>query len=138
MTKRESREARGCSVPARRRVGPLRSEPDLYVASYRVSAVPEAGSEKELELISAVKHVTEAFPPVFVMTCVDDFLKAQPSVFIPELIRNDIPHVFRFYGSKTNRLGHVFHCNIKTADAKLCNDEECDFFRRYISLKGSL
>ncbi len=100
--------------------------------------LPEAGSEKELELISAVKHVTEAFPPVFVMTCVDDFLKAQPSVFIPELIRNDIPHVFRFYGSKTNRLGHVFHCNIKTADAKLCNDEECDFFRRYISLKGSL
>ena len=92
----------------------------------------EKGSQKELELISGVRHVTPEYPPVFVMTCVDDFLKAQPSLFLPELIRNDIPHMFRFYGSKENRLGHVFHCNIKTEDAKLCNDEECEFFTKYI------
>ncbi len=94
--------------------------------------LPEKGSQKELELISGVRHITPDYPPVFVMTCVDDFLKAQPSLFIPELIRNEIPHMFRFYGSKENRLGHVFHCNIKTDDAKLCNDEECEFFTKYI------
>lgn len=27
---------------------------------------------------------------------------------------------------------HVFHLNIRTEDAKLCSDEECAFFRKYM------
>lgn len=94
--------------------------------------LPEKGSDEELDLISGINHITDAFPPVFIMTCVDDFLKEQASLIVPKLIEKDIPHISRFYGDKNNRLGHVFHCNIKTADAKLCNDEECAFFKEFL------
>ena len=94
--------------------------------------LPGEGTDEELYLISCVNHITDKFPPVFVMTAVDDFLKAQPSVVIPKLVENDIPHISRFYGTKENRLGHVFHCNIKTEDARICNDEECAFFREFL------
>ena len=43
-----------------------------------------------------------------------------------------VPYVDQVYGTKENPLGHVFHCNIKTEDAKICNDDECEFFRGYL------
>ena len=36
------------------------------------------------------------------------------------------------YGDKNKILPHVFHCNIKSEDAKLCNDEECAFFKQFL------
>ena len=42
-----------------------------------------------------------------------------------------VPFVYRVFGDKVNKLGHVFHCDIKTIDAAQCNDAECDFFREF-------
>ena len=36
---------------------------------------------------------------------------------------------FKEYGDDTTTLYHVFHCNIKSPDAKVANDDECDFFK---------
>lgn len=94
--------------------------------------LPYGGSENEIHMISPIHHITGAFPPVFMMTAVDDFLKDQPALVIPVLMEKKIPFVFRYYGTKDNPLGHVFHCNIRLEDAKICNDEECAFFREYI------
>ena len=27
---------------------------------------------------------------------------------------------------------HVFHLNMRSEDAKRCNDDECEFFRKFI------
>ena len=27
---------------------------------------------------------------------------------------------------------HVFHCNINLPEAKICNDEECNFFKEFL------
>ena len=94
--------------------------------------LPADWSADDLDKFDCAGHVTADFPPCFLMTSVGDMLKDQPEKLIPDLIRNDVPFTFRFYGDKKNRLGHVFHCNIKTAAAALCNDEECDFFRKYM------
>ena len=94
--------------------------------------LPADGSGKDLNKLDGVGNVTTDVPPCFIMTSVGDRLKDQPEKLIPDLIRNDVPFTFRFYGDQNNRLGHVFHCNIKTADAALCNDEECEFFRKYM------
>lgn len=94
--------------------------------------LPEQGSKKELELLCCTDHVTEDFPPVFVMTAVADFLKDQAMELVKKLTEKDVPHIYRLYGNKDNRLSHVFHCNIRSTDAKLCNDEECDFFKKSI------
>ncbi len=94
--------------------------------------LPEGGSEKEIRMISSCYHITEKYPPVYLMTSNDDFLKEQVNVIIPIFLKKEIPFNFHFYGTKENRLGHVFHCNIRLADAKICNDEECAFFREFI------
>lgn len=94
--------------------------------------LPEKGSPRELELIEVNRHITGAYPPTFFMTCTDDFLKTQAPLLAAKLLEQDVPFVFRYYGDKENRLPHVFHCNIRSDDAKLCNDEECEFFRKFL------
>lgn len=94
--------------------------------------LPEKGTQKELDLINVIKHVTPKFPPTFFMTATGDFLKNQAPLLEKKLSECEVPFMYRFYGDSEHVLGHVFHCNIKTEDAKLCNDEECEFFRKYI------
>lgn len=90
--------------------------------------LPEKGSRKELKLITVTNHVTENYPPVFLMTAVEDFLKEQAPLMVKKLTACEVPFLYRVYGDKKTRLQHVFHCDMRLADAKLCNDEECNFF----------
>lgn len=92
--------------------------------------LPEKGSEREMELIDVTRHVTKDFPPTFLMTATGDFLKNQAPLLSGKLAQCDVPFAYRYYGDFEHELGHVFHCNMKSEDAKLCNDEECGFFQR--------
>lgn len=94
--------------------------------------LPEGGTEKEISLISCANHITSAFPPCYVMTCDGDFLKEQVKEVLPVLMKENVPFAMRVYVGIEEPLPHVFHCNIKLADAAVCNDEECAFFREYI------
>lgn len=93
--------------------------------------LPEKGSERELALIDVTKHITEKFPPTFFMTCQGDFLKSQAPILAQKLAEKNVPFVNRLYGDPEKPLTHVFHCDIKSEDAKLCNDEECAFFMTF-------
>lgn len=92
--------------------------------------LPQKGSREELELISVPAHITENYPPVFFTTAYGDFLKNQASVLGEKLAQCGVPFVCRLYGTASHELYHVFHLDIRSEDAKLCNDEECAFFRR--------
>lgn len=94
--------------------------------------LPEKGSPKELELINVVDHITSDYPPTFFMTSTEDFLKDQVPFLIAKLLAEDVPYICRYYGDKQKRLPHVFHCDIRSEDAKLCNDEECEFFTKFL------
>jgi len=93
--------------------------------------LPDGGTEEEMGLVNVIPHITENFPPAFFMTSTGDFLKAQAPMLEKKLLEKSVPFVFRFYGDKDKNLPHVFHCNMRSEDARQCNDEECDFFRRY-------
>lgn len=60
-----------------------------------------------------------------------DHQKAQAPALVQKLMENNVPFVYRVFGDKVNKLGHVFHCDVKTIDAAQCNDAECDFFREF-------
>lgn len=92
----------------------------------------DKGTKEELDLINPIPYVTEHFPPAFVMTATDDFLIAHAPLMTARLTEVKVPFVYRLYGSAAEPLQHVFHCNFQTKDAKLCNDEECAFFRSYM------
>lgn len=95
--------------------------------------LPKRGSPDELECIDVTAHITSGFPPVFLMTANGDFLREQAPLLSRSLEANGVPVVYRCYGDSRNQLGHVFHCDIKSQAAKLCNDEQCAFFKGFLS-----
>lgn len=94
--------------------------------------LPEKGSDEELRAISVAEHVTANYPPTFFMTATGDFLKNEAPILAEKLAAENIPFVYRFYSQGEKELGHVFHLNIKSDMAKICNDEECAFFREFL------
>ncbi len=94
--------------------------------------LPEQGSEKELELMNVLKHVTEDFPPTLVTTATGDFLKDQAPLMVDVLVNKMVECSFKQYGNKDNQLPHVFHLDIRSKDGKECNDDECNFFNALI------
>ena len=101
---------------------------DVFFTSLMRDYLPEQGSEEEQRLIHTLDHVTEAFPPVFLMTAEEDMLKADAMALSQKLMEKNVPFLFRYYRGEEEKLGHVFHLNVRSKAAKLCNDEECRFF----------
>lgn len=93
--------------------------------------LPKQGTEEELEKISVVHYMTREYPPVYLMTAVADFLRGQAFLLEKRLTEYGIPHIFRIYGDKEKKLAHVFHLDIRSEDAEICNKEEIEFFRSY-------
>ena len=92
--------------------------------------LPEKGSAKERALVNVTDHVTEKFPPVYLMTCVGDFCRPQAPLLEAALKKNGVYYEFKTYGTEENPLYHVFHLTIQEPEGQKCNDEECDFFRK--------
>jgi len=97
--------------------------------------LPQHGSTEELNLIDGSAHITEAFPPTFVMSCKGDFLLSQVPYITKALEEARIEYVYHCYGSDEKPLWHVFHCDPKLSEAVTCNDNECDFFKQHSSSK---
>lgn len=94
--------------------------------------LPGGPTPEALALITPLHHVTPAFPPAIVMTSTGDYLRAQAPLMARKLEENDVRFSYLFYGDHENRPGHVFHCDMRSPDGQRCNDEECDFFRRFL------
>ncbi len=88
------------------------------------------GTEKEMAVMNVPDHVTPAFPPVYLMTAVGDFCRPQAPLMMEALEKNGVYCEFKTYGSEEEPLYHVFHVTVQEPQGQLCNDEECDFFRR--------
>ncbi len=88
--------------------------------------------DAELITLSPVHHITAGFPPCYIMTAVEDFLKEQVTPLKNALSQHQIPWEYHCYGDDSTRLGHVFHLDIRSPQAIACNDAQCAFFRRYL------
>lgn len=93
--------------------------------------LPNGGTKEEIDMICVTNHITKDFPPTFFMTSTGDFLKEDAFILSKELVDKKVPFIFRYYGNENRDLEHVFHCNMKSEDAKLCNDEECEYFKSF-------
>ena len=82
-------------------------------------------------------HVMDAigpgYPPAFIATAHHDFLRDNARPMFDHLQSRDVPAEVRCYGSdEAKDVAHVFHVNIALPEAKCCNDDEAEFFKRYI------
>ncbi len=94
--------------------------------------LPKGWGKEDLDMLNSYDKIKEGYPPVFLMSSNGDFLKDQPDFLIPQLERCSVPYEFHVYGNDEELLPHVFHVNIRSSAAGVCNDDECAFFRRYM------
>lgn len=86
-----------------------------------------------LPMLDVLGHINGNYPPAFVMTSQYDFLRDNAEPMVRFLQENGVEAEYHLYGEEGQTyMGHVFHCNIKLAEATQCNDEECAFFWRHI------
>ena len=94
--------------------------------------LPRGGAPDEIETVSVMDHVTGDFPPTFLMTAPQDFLKSAAAPMAALLAEKNVEHDLHFYADREKTLAHVFHLNIRHPDARRCNDDECAFFRAHM------
>jgi len=86
---------------------------------------------KERKYIDVAARVNRDFPPAYIMTCEGDFLKAQAPILQAAYQKAGAKSELHIFGTKEKPLYHVFHCTVQEPEGQKCNDEECDFFRKY-------
>lgn len=90
------------------------------------------GKKKYAENLKIEKYITADFPPAFVVSAPNDFLLCQLQPLVDLLQGKGVPVESKIYGTKEDpQAVHVFHLNLKLDYGKQCNDDECDFFRKY-------
>lgn len=94
--------------------------------------LPQGGTDEEFRSISPVNFITEKFPPCYVMTANEDFLKEHAPALTKKLDEAGVTYVYKLYGDENNPQMHVFHVNMYNEVGRQCNDEECAFFRSYM------
>lgn len=94
--------------------------------------LPKNWMEEDMQLLNPIAHVNEKFPPCFIMTANEDFLRGQPDTFTKKLDGFNIPYTYKLYGSEFEKLGHVFHLDMRNETGRLCNDEQCAYFKTFI------
>lgn len=93
-------------------------------------AVVNGKSVKIKKLMNVSFHMTKDFPPAFVMTGAYDFVRFQTKYMKRLLKKYKIRHISKVYGTKSDKdTIHNFHANLDCTLSKICNDEECNFFK---------
>lgn len=82
---------------------------------------------KKLDVLS---HVTEKFPPAYLLSAKGDFLVEQCSPMAELLRSKGVPCEYRIYGDE--KTGHVFHLDMRSNLARKANDEEIAFIREHL------
>ena len=106
--------------------------PDPHQDRMLMKCYLEDPSQVKSEEMDVVAHITSGFPPSFVMTSNGDFLRKRARPFVDILTAKGVEAEYHEYCPEDRELGHVFHCNMKEPYAKICNDEECDFFDAHV------
>lgn len=102
----------------------------LEYLGYVGKEVPEELKNK----VDAVKYMTKDFPPAYIMSAENDFLRDNVEPLYKRLTELGVICEKKIYGTEEQKeIAHVFHVNCKLPLAKACNDDECAFFKKHIS-----
>lgn len=84
------------------------------------------------ERMNTEKYMTKDLPPIFIMTANQDFLHDAAVRLDGYLMAKNIKHELHIYGDEKNPRGHVFHINQRDNIATQCNEDEMNFYRKYL------
>lgn len=109
---------------------------DLGETQGVISAYLNEKPQKYLAEMDIMGHITNKFPPTYVMTASHDFMRPYAPELCECLSKNNVPYQYRLYGKDDEQqYEHVFHCDVKLPEAAVCNDDECDFLRNSLTFQ---
>ena len=110
----------------------VKEDPDnMYFISYGKN--PKSLTAKDMEQIDVLGHMTKNYPPSFVMSAQNDFFLEEAKALYAHLKNLGVDCELKIYGTEEQKeIGHCFHVNCNITEAKICNDEECAFFKKYV------
>ena len=94
--------------------------------------LPRKGIEEELYSVSPIHFIDKNFPPCYIMTANEDFLRDQTEELEKKLKELAIPYTYTLYGDDSNPLQHVFHLDMRNQTGTLCNDTQCNYFKTFL------
>lgn len=98
-----------------------------------IDSIDKEPSKEVLNMLDTPKYITEKFPPSFIMSCQNDFLLGNAEPMHKLLSDRGVYSEIKIYGTKEQKdIAHVFHINIKLKEATQCNDDECEFFHKFV------
>ncbi|MBQ3384908.1 MAG: alpha/beta hydrolase [Erysipelotrichaceae bacterium] len=92
--------------------------------------------KKRSARLDVLKYIDANYPPTLVMTSNGDFLKGNGEPFAKYLTSKGVENEYHYYAPEGKQLGHVFHIAIRTEDAILCNDRECQFMKAHLNKRA--
>lgn len=75
-------------------------------------------SKKSDPRFQTVSHINPSFPPTYLMTSDGDFLHAENAPFKKRLEEANVPLLYEDFVGQGEPLGHVFHLDVDTDDAR--------------------
>ena len=83
--------------------------------------------------LNVLDAITGSFPPAYITTAHNDFLKEDAEPMFHFLNSKGIGCGWKCYGApELKKVAHVFHVNILLPEAIACNDDAAEFFRKYL------
>ena len=116
----------------------------LYCGLYdlkEMGAAPRRGMHKDYfgklpkddPRFLALDAVTENYPPAFITTGTEDFLRNLAQPMYDFLCSKGVAAEWKCYGREGDKnVCHVFHVNIPLPEAIQCNDDAAAFFKKYV------
>ena len=105
--------------------------PEAVAGAAECYFTPEVFRDKA-DMLRTEDHMTDGLPPLFIQTANHDFIRDCSVRLDGFLTGKGILHEFHSYGTDKHPQEHVFECDIRNKEARKCNRDELDFFRRYI------
>jgi len=87
---------------------------------------------KEADVLS---FINEDFPPSYILTAFHDFARPHAKPMYDFLKQKGIECKLAEYGSKEQpKVAHVFHVDMKQKEAHVANDDQTEFFKKYLNV----
>ena len=84
------------------------------------------------EQLDVEKYINHNFLPTFLITANKDFLHDMQFTLFGFLLGRGVHAICKSYGDEDNPRGHVFFVDQKDELADIANDEEIEFFRKFL------
>lgn len=83
--------------------------------------------------LDVLRAIEANYPPSFLLTSHNDFLRDNALPMSDFLSQRGVETFCKCYGTPEQKhIAHVFHVDIRNPEATEANDEQCDFFRKFL------